>query len=781
MLIKSVKKLYRPYTIMFEYLRFLFRNKWYTIVEVIGVSVALAFTIPLLSFFSDKWEIDHGKDFKSVYAVCPIETFETTIGLGQELIEAVPEVDRYAQVFVIESNAISVGDNTLSALGIAVSQDFFTFFDINFSEGSPLSLANRKSVFISGSLAAKIGDDAMGKPLTCAGEEYIVNGIFDDLHNSLLPSTDIIFSIDSPMLDAQWANPSGYWDDIVTFIRIQDGFKAKDILNKCKEACKNFYSSYYAKHPDTVIKLIRYDKISSNIYNYTLTQTWGLSLWAVEIFGIILFIFAFVNYVNLNVALSTKRGKEWALKKLLGSSEWGIRMANFLETLLITSVCFVLGYGLSKYIFPVFNSFFNVTHTFIVLDSSITHGKILFYGIFILVLSAITALIPSRIAKRYSAIDIVNGGYRAQLKKDTSSILIGIQCFISIVLLSVSILFYAQYKKMADRPRGEMAENVFVISGNYPREALATAADALRSLPFVQAVGLSNDCPGDGSYSRVTLKSEDGASTDLYVIHCDADAFNAFGFVTDTGKKVSDGLWLTNSARYITSQDKSGIDDGYLASRFGAEVKGIVSDFVINAENDIPAALKVSNSGEFNRLVINTEGRHDSYPEEILGTFRKSFSDTKYDYALPKSAGYIDSYYEKSLSPTKAILSMVVIYALLALLLTVLGLVAMSTYYISLHRKDSAVRKVFGATGGEEIRRHIYRYLKIVVASSIIGIILSIIINDAIILNYPYRLNSTYWIYILAIIIVAGIAFLSVYLQARSAAIKNPVLYLRDE
>ena len=67
------------------------------------------------------------------------------------------------------------------------------------------------------------------------------------------------------------------------------------------------------------------------------------------------------------------------------------------------------------------------------------------------------------------------------------------------------------------------------------------------------------------------------------------------------------------------------------------------------------------------------------------------------------------------------------------------------------------------------------------VAASVIGIILSIIINDAIIMSYSYRLNSTYWIYILAIIIVASIAFLSVYLQARRAAFKNPVLYLRDE
>ena len=143
-LIKSVKKLYIPYTIMIEYLRFLFRNKCYITVEVIGISVALAFTIPLLSFFSDKWEIDHGRDFKHVYAICPNQTFETTIGLGRELIEAVPEIDRYAQVFVSENNAISVGDNTLRALGIAVSQDFFKFFDINFSEGSPLSLSDRK-------------------------------------------------------------------------------------------------------------------------------------------------------------------------------------------------------------------------------------------------------------------------------------------------------------------------------------------------------------------------------------------------------------------------------------------------------------------------------------------------------------------------------------------------------------------------------------------------------------------------------------------------------------
>ena len=759
---------------MIEYLRFLLRNKYYITVEIIGISIAIAFAVPMLSFFSDKWEIDHGRDYKHVFAASPVGTLETTVGLGPQLATAVPEIESYAQVFVSGENTIHFGGDALKASCMAVNPGFFQFFDIGFSAGSPSSLSKREDVLVSTRFAEALGSEPVGQSLTCAGKEYVVNGVFNDWSNSLLPSSDILFGISAPLLDEQWALPDGYWDDIATFVRIQKGAGINDVTEKCKAVCKAFYSSYYAQHPEAAskFKLIRYDRISSNINNYFLTQTWGLSLWAIELFGLILFLFAILNFINLNVALSTNRGKEWGLKKLLGSSEKGIRLSSFLETLFVTSICFLLGYALSRYIVPILNNFFHATHTFIEVDGGLTARKVFYYALFILLLSAITSFIPAGIAARFSPIDIVNGGYRAKIRKDTSNILIGIQCFISVILLSVSILFFAQYKKMADRPQGKADNQAYVISGNYTEEALSRAANALRSLPFVQAVGKANDCPGDGNYSWVTLKAEDGAETPLYVIQCDKEAFEAFGFSTETGTAVSEGLWLTRSAD---------VDHSLLVERFGEGVKGFVSDFVVNAEHLVPAAVMVSDQGDFNRLVISTAGKSESYPTAILQTFKDAFSETDSAYEPPAYAGYVGQFFERAMQPTKAILTMVAVFTILALVLTALGLMAMSTYYVSLHRKETAIRKVYGATGNDELQRNVIRYLRIVMIASILGLAVSVLINSAIIQSYSYRLSFTFWVYLLALLLIMGTAFISVYFQARSVAMNNPAYFIRDE
>lgn len=759
---------------MTEYLRFLLRNKYYILVEIIGISLAIAFAIPMLSFFSDKWEIDHGRDYRYIFAASPVGTLETTVGLGPQLAAAVPEIESYAQVFVSGENIIHLGGDALKASCMAVSPDFFRFFDIGFSSGYPISLSKREDVLVSARFAEALGSEPVGQSFTCAGKEYVVNGVFNGWSNSLLPSSDIIFNINAPLLDEQWALPADYWDNIATFVRIQTGAGINDVTEKCKTVCKAFYSSYYAKHPEAVDKfrLIRYDRISSNINNDFLTQTWGLSLWAIELFGLILFLFAILNFINLNVALSTNRGKEWGLKKLLGSSEKGIRLSSFLETLFVTSICFLLGYALSRYIVPVFNNFFHATHTYIEVDGSLTARKVLYYALFILFLSATTSFIPSGIAARFSPIDIVNGGYRAKIRKDTSNILIGIQCFISVILLSVSILFFAQYKKMADRPQGKADNQAYVISGNYSEEALSRAANALRSLPFVQAVGKANDCPGDGSYSWVTLKAEDGAGTPLYVIQCDKEAFKAFGFSTETGTAVSEGLWLTRSAD---------VDHSLLVERFGEGVKGFVADFVMNAEHLVPAAVMVSDQGDFNRLVISTAGYSESYPTIILQTFKDAFSDADSVYEPPAFAGYVRQFFERAMQPTKAILAMVAVFTVLALVLTALGLFAMSSYYVSLHRKETAIRKVYGASGSDELRRNILRYLWIVVVAGIFGLAVSVLINSVIIQNYSYRLAYTFWVYLLALAVIMGTAFLSVYYQAKGVAMSNPAYFIRDE
>lgn len=124
---------------------------------------------------------------------------------------------------------------------------------------------------------------------------------------------------------------------------------------------------------------------------------------------------------------------------------------------------------------------------------------------------------------------------------------------------------------------------------------------------------------------------------------------------------------------------------------------------------------------------------------------------------------------------------MVAVFTILALVLTALGLMAMSTYYVSLHRKETAIRKVYGATGNDELQRNVIRYLRIVMIASILGLTVSVLINSAIIQSYSYRLSFTFWVYLLALVLIMGTAFISVYFQARSVAMNNPAYFIRDE
>lgn len=765
------------------YLRFMARNRLYYIVEIVGISIAFAFTIPLLSFLEDKWSIDHGNSFRNVYAICPIGDFETTIGLGSKLSESIPGIEQYAQIYVFDESIVQVEDEILLASGLAVNAGFFDVFKIAFCERSLSSMVDRRSVFVSKSFASKIGTDVIGKTFFFNEEEYNIAGIFDDIHHSLLPPTDIIYSISSPFFDVFWKYPEGYWGDIFTLIKVKKGIKTRDLLEICESTCKDYYASYYSQHPDNQkdIKVIRYDKISSNINNYRLTQTWGLSLWAIELLGTIFLVFTSLNYINLTTALSLKRGKEWSMKKLLGLNSIKAFGSSFVETFFLSLLCFLAGYSLSYFVIPIFNNFFLATSTNIELSSAISPRKCIIYLFFIIILTAIASIIPTKIAGRYTPIDVVNGKYNLTIKSSTNVLLIGIQCFLTTILLSVSTLFLAQYKKMTNRPHGQLSDNVYVIHGNYTNESLDIAADALRDLPFILKVGKSNDSPGDGKYSRKTVKSPDGTSTPLYVLKCNKEAFEAFGFIINNHSTVYDGLWLSNGALESLTVHADELEYGIIDEDTSINVTGIMSDFVMRIDSDIESGVIVTESADFNRLIIKTVDNHCDYSDEIKETFEEAFFQANIKYIPPTESGYLEDFFQESIRPTESVLLMLSIYTLFSIVLGILGLIAMSINYVSQHQKEIAIRKVYGSSTRQEIARNIARYVRIILFASILGIIVSVMINGTIIQSYSYRISTTFWIYILVLIFIVGIAIISVYSQVKKTAANNPILLLRPE
>ena len=117
----------------------------------------------------------------------------------------------------------------------------------------------------------------------------------------------------------------------------------------------------------------------------------------------------------------------------------------------------------------------------------------------------------------------------------------------------------------------------------------------------------------------------------------------------------------------------------------------------------------------------------------------------------------------------------------LALLLSLLDLVAMSTYYADEKRRDIAVRKVFGGTVDTEAWRTIREYMVLVGIACVIGIPIAVYSAQEYLKDFIYRLEGYWWIFVVAVLLTGLIAFVSVIWQVLKAARTNPATELKKE
>ena len=124
---------------------------------------------------------------------------------------------------------------------------------------------------------------------------------------------------------------------------------------------------------------------------------------------------------------------------------------------------------------------------------------------------------------------------------------------------------------------------------------------------------------------------------------------------------------------------------------------------------------------------------------------------------------------------------LVEIFMLLSIIISLLGLVAMSTYYADEKSRDIAVRKVFGGTVDTEAWRTIRDYMILVGIACVIGVPISVYVAQEYLKSFIYRLESYWWIFIVAVTLSVFIAFISVLWQTLKAARTNPAEELKKE
>ncbi len=774
---------------MKSYLKFLSRNKLYTAIEAVGLAVSLSFVIIISSYVWQQFEVKYeNPNWRDVYAFAMIEKGRPDcLGLTYsftEAIKAAPEVELSGALSPVE---ILMPEGLVQAKTVTANRDFFKIFpNLKFIEGDPDVLYDKGNIIVSEQFARKTGLH-LGDTWELGEDSYIVAAIMKDWKSTLFDYADIVFPLDGAI--RSFSDPDDQFGSVYNFVKLYPGADRNALEEKAVEVCKKRYDIYGTTFLQGV-RVYRCDELlfgdvhGNTFYgniSHSDQRTLNLLLAAV----LLLLVSAVLNYINLNMALSVKRAKEMATRRLVGASKASVFSRQILESILFTFVCFAISLLLALWWTPAINRLLN--NPDIAIRIQFTPKYIVIFLTLVIAVGFLAGFLPALFSSHWKPIDVVRGSFRRLSKMTFSKLFIVLQNVLSVFLIGMAIVMEAQYRESLNRPiHAEIENKYFLQSATFGLESLR---NTLESLPCVSRTSLAVEVPGmqgSGQYS----KTVDDRDILYRIYHMDANAFEMLGLdiLSDYNAPVNNTVWFGESAFVATGYTNANHDIGVLSQRMShcENIGGVIKDFPVSLDN----------MGVQEYMAINVEPVQETFPYsygilmEIRGDHdlaRKKISEAYEDWKKDHEVyyelenGFLTEFYEKALRPAHNDMRLMEVFMALAMLLSLLDLVAMSTYYADEKSRYIAIRKVFGGTVEGELWHSVREYMILVGIACLIGIPIAVWAAQKYLESYIYRLENYWWIFVLAVVITFAMAFVSVLWQTLKAAKTNPAIELKKE
>ena len=790
---------------MNSYLKFLSRNKLYTVIEAVGLAVSLAFVILIGSYVVQQYKVAHeSPDWKRTFVLGNDDFLGLTYWDKEELEMNIPEVEAATHVALLWQPRIQSGEQPIQASGIETDADFFKVFpEYYLLEGSLEDFVGKDDILISESFANKTGCQ-VGQVIKVDQTDRTIKGIFEDFDDAFFMPADIITNI-----TATWAAEQGKAFNSIgnytTWFSVREDADLADVKAKVKTLLHKNYDPSWGQEKVDSWRAYRMDEAffftgSSN----GLTRTGNVQmLRLLTVVVLLLLLSAIFNYVNLSLALTGKRAKEMATRRLLGADKTGILWKYIAESVAFTAVCFAVALLLADLLAPMVNSLVSTSDpdelmmgmgdTSVRLSVMMTPAYILAYLVGILVLGVINGLLPAFAASRYQPIDVIKGTLRRRNKMILSKVFIVVQNVLSVFLIAMALVMEVQMRHMLTRPTHSATDNLYYIeysAQNY--DAMKLFKDKVEQLPFVTKAGVGRGIPGLINMT-MGVKVDEEHHVDMPVILCDSTYFKLLGLEVeeDFGHPLTHSLWMSRSAFNAAGVSDTSTVFPRRISMNGAKpefIGGIVTDFPARpaSESNINPnggviVTRVEELYYANSLLIGTTGEDKSYDEAIRQAYREFRLETSGVEEPAWRYGFVRDINRKQLAPVRRTLRLVELFAVLAVLISLLGLLAMSTYFADENTKQIAVRKVFGSDVEKETWRNVKSYMVLTGFACLTGIPLAIWAARIYLERFAYRVEGYGWVFALAVVISLAIAFGTVLWQTLKAARTNPATELKKE
>ena len=788
--------------------RNLIRNKIYSFINILGLSLGLACAMLIMLYVKD--EVSYDKfhtDVDTIYRVVSAredkdgnERKNSNTGFlqGPVFTDNVPEIDAFVRIQVGRKD-VKMDTEVVSEDLLYVDPNFFSMFSFPVVYGNQeTSLKDPQSVVISEELATKqFGTtDAVGKTLMLREGEAFVPYTVTAITKKCPQNSSIKFDMLLPFKasNEEMANGENWFNSFLnTFVTVKPGSNLglvndkiqKTYLSESAEAAKIISERYgdmgalgvYSLQPFTDMHLNKelpaqngLSDASNPMYSYILS---GIALFVLLI--------ACINFVNLTVARSVRRSKEIGIRKVVGGERKQLIVQFLGESFLLCFFAFALAIVLVQLALPVFNELSNKVLTLSYLfDAKLILG----YMALFIVTGLLAGFYPALVLSNYNPVETLYSRFILSGKNYLQKSLVVLQFALASFLIISTLVIYKQFNFLTTQELGYDDSNLVVVEKEgLTRDQFALFKEQLKSDPNIvdvagknngfwfsaakvngeQQVNFAYEIVSESYIPMLDIKFVEGRNfSDKHPSDPTHSIIVNESFVKEAGWKNPIGetvdFWYNEGEKYTVI----GVVEDY---HFYALNQKIASQiFLMKPESSFGEAL----------IKIKPNGATDAL-NHIAATFKQVFPVNPYSYVFK------DDQNKREYEAEAKWKQIMLFSAILTIFISCIGLFGLSVLSAEKRTKEIGIRKVLGASVNHVVTILSKDFIILVVIALVIAVPIAWLVAGQWLQDYPYRIELGWQIFVAAGALVVFIALSTVSFQAIKAAISNPVKSLRTE
>jgi putative ABC transport system permease protein len=787
-------------------LRNLKKDRWYSLVNILGLTIGITFSLFLIFYIKDELSYDnHNKKANRIFRINSYiherdkntDWTLTQLPLGPTLKKDYPEVEQAVRFVSRERTLFKNGENNFYETKIYYADStIFNVFTHKFVEGNAATALNGPfSIVISKTLAEKyFGKNTLvvGKTLKTVYDVYNVTGVIEDVPKNSHIRFDMLISMSTLLRGNQ--NGQDNWGSFnnFTYVLLKPGTNAQAFNKKLEGVYKKYVETLFKQFNVTMkydLQPIKTIHLHSNL-QYEPEESGSMSyIWIFSAVAFFMLLIACINYMNLTTARSARRGKEIGVRKVTGSSKKQLVVQFLGESLLTSFVAVLLSVLLMFLLLSLFNTLSGKTFTIQTLLQS--SNIVLLLGI-VLFTGLVGGSYPAFYLSAFKPVVVLKGALsKASGNINLRRTLVILQFSISMIMLICTWVVYSQLSYLRKKDLGFNKNQVMTVTvntGEDERGKIFAMNNEFRNLPGIRDVGTGNSYPGapNVNLNLFSVETKNGyvdKAVECYSI--DEHYLGSLGIKIVKGRNFSNLSDTLHSIVVNQAMVKHFAWDEPLGKRLKfpgdtsgnyLEVVGVFNDFNQKSLYNPIAPLLLFYYPNGNVIQVKMDAANiKTSISKVEATWKKYFTQLPFEYT------FLDENFNSQYVADQKRGKIFATFSILTIIITCLGLLGLTAFTTQQRQKEISIRRVLGASTAEVVSMITKNYFWLALIAAVIAFPVAWYFMSKWLKIFPYNTGLSFVPFAVSAVVILITAVGTAGFHSAKAALTKPAKNLRTE